>query len=108
MLTNDDFVKIKKLIQETVQPIVREEVGNEIQTAKNEIQADITLSRMKVQNDIDELKNRIKNLEIRLTKVHTDLKEEIKMVSHFLDKDNMKTLKRVEKIEEHLQLPSST
>ena len=106
MLTKADLSEIRK--------IVREEVENETQAIKNELQGDITMSRMRVQNDINELKDRIKNIEIRLTKLdnrvakmHKDLKNEIKMVVHYLDKENIKTLKRVEKIEDHLGLTVS-
>ena len=113
MLTKADLSEIRK--------IVREEVENETQAIKNELQGDITMSRMRVQNDISELKDRIKNLDIRMTrlengveklenrvtKMHKDLKNEIKMVVDFLDKENIKTLKRVEKIEDHLGLTVS-
>lgn len=94
MLTKSDLSEIRK--------IIREEVENELNAAKDELQADISMSRMRIQNDINELTDRIKNLEIRVTKMHTELKTEIKMVSHFLDKENMETIKRVEKIEDHL------
>jgi len=50
---------------------------------------------MKLQSDIQELKDRIKNLEIRMTKMHKELKEEIRMVSHFLDKENLRTIKKL-------------
>lgn len=63
---------------------------------------------MRIQNDIDEVKNRVKNVEIRLTKVHKDLKEDIKHITDFLDKENMQTRKRVIRIEHHLNLPSET
>ncbi len=98
MLTATDFAKLRA--------IIREEIENETQAVKEELQADITMSRMRVQTDIGELKDRIKNLELRLTKMHKDLKNEIKMVSHFLDKENMKTLKRVERLEQRLSVQS--
>lgn len=96
MLTKTDFTEIRK--------IIREEMENEITSVKDEIQADITMSRMRVQADISELKDRMKNFEIRVTKMHKELKEEIKLVSHTLDKGNMETLRRVKKIEEHVGL----
>ena len=96
MLTKTDLSEIRK--------IIREEVENEVNALKDELQADATMSRIKIQTDIRELKDRIKNLEVRVTKMHKELKEEIKMVSHFLDKENMKTLKRVERLEAHLRL----
>ncbi|MBI4079270.1 MAG: hypothetical protein HY429_03155 [Candidatus Levybacteria bacterium] len=96
MLTKSDLTEIRK--------VIREEVENEAQAIKDALGADITMSRMRIQSEINELKDRIKNLELRVTKMHKELKEEIKTVSHVLDKDNMKTLKRVEKLEDHLGL----
>lgn len=96
MLTKSDISEIRK--------VIREEVGNETQAIKEELQADINMSRMRVQSDIQELRDRIKNLEIRVAKMHKDLRNEIKFVSHILDKENMATLKRVKRIEEHLRI----
>ena len=107
MLTKIDLSQIEKLVRK----VVREEVENETKALKEELQADIIMTRIRVQNDIEELKNRIKNVEIRFTgletkiiKMHKDLKNEIKMVVEFLDKDNMKTVKRAIRIESHLGL----
>lgn len=96
MLTKSDVTQIRN--------VIREELENEVRALKDELQADITMSRMRLQEDIGELKDRIKNLELRVTKMHKELKEEIKLVSLVLDKDNMKTQKRVERIEDHLGL----
>ena len=103
MLTKTDLNQIRA--------IVREEVENEVKTVKQELGADIIMARIRVQNDVEELKNRIKNVEIRLTgletkmtKMHKELKNEIKMVVEFLDKENAKTAKRVIRIESHLGL----
>src|SRR3989344_8820144 len=99
MLTKSDLSQIRK--------VIREEVENEVRTTRTELQADITMARMRLQSEIQELKDRIKNLEIRITKMHRELKEEIKIVSHVLDKENLRTIKKVEKIEEHLGLSST-
>lgn len=99
MLAKSDLTQIRK--------VIREEIGNETQALKDELQADISMARIRVQTDINELKDRIKNLEIRVTKMHKDLKNEIKMVASFLDKENVKTTKRVGKIEEYLKLPAA-
>lgn len=68
MLTKSDLSQIRK--------VIREEVENEAQSLKDELQSDITMSRIRVQNDIGELKDRIKNLEIRVAKMHKELKNE--------------------------------
>ncbi len=96
MLTKSDLSAIRE--------VTREEVENEAKATRDELKSDILTSRMRVQSDILELKDRIKNLEIRTTRMHQDLKEEIKMGVNFLDRDNVKTTKRVEKIENHLGL----
>ncbi len=96
MLTKSDLSAIQK--------IIREEVGNEAKATKDELRSDIFTTRMRIQADILELKDRIKNLEIRTTKMHQDLKEEIKMAVNFLDRENVKTTKRVIRIEDHLGL----
>ncbi len=107
MLTKTDLSQIEKLVRK----VVREEVENETKALKEELQGDIIMARIRVQSDIEELKNRVKNVEIGLTsletkviKMHKDLKNEIKIVVEFLDKDNMKTAKRVMRIESHLGL----
>ncbi len=105
MLTKNDLEQIRKIIRADVREIVREEVDNETQAIKEELQADITHAQMRIRSDIDELKNRIKNLEIRVTKMHRELKEEIKLVANFLDRENVATNKRVKWIEDHLQIP---
>lgn len=96
MLTKDDLVAIRKL--------VREEVGNESQAIQDELGSELNSARMRIQTDVRELQDRVKNLEIRTARMHKDLKKEIKQVSHFQDVENLKTLKRVEKIESHLGL----
>lgn len=97
MLTSDDIKKIRN--------VIREEVENEVTASKNELSADVAMSGMRVRKDIIELKDRIKSLEIRTSKNHRDVKKEIKIVVDFLDRENVHTQKRVDRIEEHLHLP---
>jgi len=106
MLTKKDLDQLRKSLQDDTRKIIREEVENEAQAIKDELGAEITSSRMRVQNDIEEVKDRVKNVEIRVTKMHKDLKAEIKMVSHMLDKDNIQTAKKVKQIEQHLGISS--
>lgn len=96
MLTKNDLSQIRK--------VVREEVGNETQAVRDELQSDITMSRIEIQNEARGVKDRLKNVEIRVTKMHKDLKKGIKQVTNFLDKENIKTRKRVDRVEEHLGL----
>ena len=72
MLTKNDFDQIRE--------IIREEVENEAQSIKSELSSKVILSRMRVQQDIEDLKNRIKNLEIGIAR--TNNKD-----SEFLDEE---------------------
>lgn len=76
----------KTLLKE-IRKIVREEVGNEIQASKDDLDSTIREARMRVQMDIREQADRTKNLEIRVERNHKELKAEIK--------------------EDHLNLPST-
>lgn len=125
MLTQDDLKQIRK--------VVREEVTTEVKDATSNLEGQIRITKMEIRNDINDLDDRMKNVEIRvdnvgegfkivqndlmetknsiksietgMKKMHKDLKKEIKGVLHFLDRENMSTRKRVLKIERHLALP---
>ena len=105
MITNDDLVRIRK--------VIREEVTTEVKDSTRTLDHEIRMSRMQIQQDIGELDDRVKNVEIRidgldkkLDKVHKSLKKEIKYTAHILDKENMRTLSRVKRVEEHIGLSS--
>lgn len=91
MLTKSDISAIKKVVQTETREIVQSETRKIVQE-----------ELVPVKNDVQKLTNRIGKLETRVTRVHKDLKKEIKTVSHVLDKENIKTSKRVNRIEEHL------
>lgn len=61
-MTTADLSQIRK--------VIREEVENETKTLKRELRSDILISRMRIQNDIDDLVNRMKNLEIQVRKLN--------------------------------------
>ncbi len=69
MLSKDDL--------QHVRGIVREEVGNETQSVKDEVLSELRMSRMRIQKDIDDVFNRVKNLEIRLAKMNNQEVEEV-------------------------------
>jgi len=54
-----------------------------------------------------EIKDRMKNVEIKINNVHKDLKKEIKQVVEFLDKEDVTLHKRISKIEKQLNLPQN-
>lgn len=103
MLTKADLSAIKKLVRE------------EVEVEAKDTRLEISSSRMRLQMEIRDVSNRVKNVEVGnmnlqkdIQKMHKELKEEIKQVSNFQDVANLKTLKRVKRIEEHLnfQAPS--
>ncbi|MBI2268656.1 MAG: hypothetical protein HYU80_04455 [Candidatus Blackburnbacteria bacterium] len=97
MLTKNDFDQIRG--------IIREEVENEVQASRDSLDSTIREARVRIQTDVRDQADRIKNLEIRITGNHKELKKEIRQVADFLDKENLKTQKRVSRIEDHLDLP---
>ncbi len=62
MLTKDDLQQMRS--------IVREEVGNEAESIKDALGSDIRFSNLRLRESIDELKDRIKNLEIWVRKMN--------------------------------------
>ena len=90
MLSNDDLKKIRA--------VVREEVEEEVDSLKTEL----SMSDIRTRAEIDEVKGGVKDLKIQMKKMHKDLRGEVKYVGHILDKDNIKTLQRVKRIEPHL------
>jgi copper chaperone CopZ len=101
MLAKSDLQAIEKLVR----GVVREEIETESEAIREELTSEILNSRMRIQNDVDEVKNRVKNVDIKLTKVHKDLKKENKDILDFLDKQDVRLHKRVTRIENHLNLP---
>lgn len=57
-----------------------------------------------VEGKLKPVKTSIEKLDKRIRKQHKELKKELKLVSHVLDKQNMQTLKRVKRIGDHLGL----
>lgn len=91
MLTKSDLQEIQKIVKSEVQSETREILKVELKPLREGIR---------------DLRDSTKNLDIKLTRMHKELKEEIKTVAYILDKENMRTLKRVKKIETHLGLPN--
>lgn len=95
MLTKTDFAQIRK--------IIREEIENESTSVKEELGAEIKLSRIELQREIKTVAERVKNLEIAVRKIQKD----IKIIVNFFDKEYLGLRKRLEIIEEHLHLSSA-
>lgn len=100
MLTKTDLSQIKKL--------VREEVEAEGENTRSEIMSEIKLAGMRTATELREVNTRLKNLEIKTMRIEKDVKKvqrDLRKTSDFLDRENLKTVKRVQKIEEHLDFP---
>ena len=111
MLTKSDFDQLGKLVRK----IVREEVETEVKDSTRTLENQIRLSRMQVQNDINELDDRMKNVEIRVDVVGKgveDIKKRVKkiekdvnLIGRLFDEGDVKLERRVKRIEQHLVLP---
>src|SRR3989344_1669832 len=94
MLTKTDLQAIDRIVKKRV----REEIEVEIQNVKNDLQADIKMSQIRILGEINNIKDRLKNVEIKINKIQKDLKYAV----NFLDKEFLNTQKRVERTEKHL------
>ena len=110
MLTKADLSAIDKLVTKRI----REEVEAEGKNTRDELKSDLITARMRLDQQIRELADRIKNLEIRVNNADKNSEKGFKKLDKrftdlfdFLDKDQLKTTKRVERIEKHLKLPAS-
>jgi hypothetical protein len=100
MLTKQDLSQIKKA--------VRDEVTTEAKTTRINLRAEIKLSRIEIQNDLNDLTDRAKNLEQQTDETHKTVKKIDKKLDKFIDyfdQGNLALEKRTKRIEAHLQLP---
>jgi hypothetical protein len=91
-LTNDDLKKIRG--------VVREEVEAEVGNAKRDLDSSISSVRLRNSYELNQVNNRLKNLEIGQRKIQKDVEYTV----DFLDKQDIKTEKRIEKVERKLNL----
>lgn len=116
MLTKSDLSQIRK--------IVREEVENEVQSTRDELQAEIKLVRMELSTRIDRLEDKFKNTEIRIGNIETStnsidrrlkriesnikkMRKDISVTIEHFDREAVVLHRRVKKAEEHLGLTAS-
>lgn len=97
MLTKGDLGQLEKLTRS----IVREEIEAEGDNIRTDLGGEIKLTGIRIASELREVNSRLKNLEISTTKLSKDLK----LTSNFLDKENLRAVKRIRKIEEHLNIP---
>jgi hypothetical protein len=91
-LTNDDLKKIRG--------VVREEVEAEVGNAKRDLDSSISSVRLRNSYELNQVNNRLKNLEIGQRKIQKDVEYTV----DFMDKQDIKTEKRIEKVERKLNL----
>ena len=113
MLTKTDLSQIRK--------IIREEVESEVQSTRDELQAEIKLARMELSTRIDRLEDKFKNVEIRVGNIETTtnsidkrlkriesnikkMRRDISVTIKHFDGETVVLHRRVKKIEEHLGL----
>jgi len=64
MLTKTDLSQIRK--------IIREEVETESQNIKDEIQADIKMSLVRISGELHRIQDRLKNVEIKINNIQLE------------------------------------
>jgi hypothetical protein len=97
MLTKGDLVLMRK--------VVREEVESEVQNAKIELQSELKITRMGIREELHQVSDRVKNLEITTKNKFKTVEKKLDKAIGFLDKHTISVEKRVERIEEHLKIP---
>jgi len=108
MLTKNDLNQIRK--------VIRQEVKVEVKDSTQTLGSQIRISRMQVQAGIGELDDKMKNVEIRLDDVGSQVKKTQKDVSQIkrnqdtmldlLDREQMEQRKRIIRLKEHAGLPT--
>jgi len=96
MLTKSDLSEIRK--------VIREEVEAESENTKNDLRSEMKMNMIRTVSELRELNTRMKNLEIKTNIIQKD----VKYTADFLDRENIKTKKSVQRIEEHLHLEPIT
>jgi predicted extracellular nuclease len=112
-LTKDDLKEIRK--------VVREEVKAEVKDTGKNLEGQIRITKVEIKNGLNELDDRMKNVEIRvdnlaestgkdlktLTKKVNKIDSNVEDVLGFLDAKDVELGKRILKVEEHLNLPQN-
>jgi hypothetical protein len=103
MLTKTDLSQIRI--------VLREEVESESKTTRLELRGEIKLFRMRIEERLYKIEDKLKDLEIKtdshfkkIEKELTGIKKDINMVAGVLDNEDVALRKRVARIESHLGL----
>ncbi|MDO8452803.1 MAG: hypothetical protein Q7S79_03570 [bacterium] len=101
MLTKNDLEQISK--------VLKRDVKSEIQTAIGPVRRDLLSMSLRidgVEKRLGKNEKAMENLTEKVDKGFKKLTRVIKITSDFHDKENLKIVKRVERIENHLNLPA--
>jgi chaperonin cofactor prefoldin len=67
--TKNDISTLSKIIK----TVVRSEVSNEVKDLKSTLSAEIKLSSMRIRSSINELEDKVKNVEVSMTTLQNDM-----------------------------------
>jgi predicted nucleic acid-binding Zn-ribbon protein len=103
MLTNDDLQKVGKLIDTKQEPLKKNisTLKDDVSTLKSDV-SDLKEDVSGLKKDVSGLKKDVKILKKDVSEIRGDIKT---LVSYF-DRDYVGLRRRVERIEDHLGLPS--
>lgn len=97
MLTKSDLQSIQKLLhtqtEKSVRSIVHEEIETESQKTKVELQKTILGMETSFTKKLSTINSRLRTLDVKTIKIQKDVKKCV----DFLDKENLKVVKRVQR-----------
>ena len=106
MLTKSDLSQIRK--------IIREEVETEVSDAKKTLESLIRISKLEIKSSINDVDDRLKNVEIGVDMLEKDmknvkkdlkyLKQTANLIIKNYEEEDIKLQKKVTRIEEHLRI----
>lgn len=107
MLTKNDLSQIRK--------VVREEVEVEAKTTRTDIEYEIKRVRIEFSLRLDKVEDYLKNIDIKNSRLEkemqkmrkdiTQIKKDINSLIGYSDENHIRLRKRIEKIEEQINLP---
>ncbi len=93
MLTKSDLSEIRK--------VLREEIETESETTRTGLRAEIKLTKIELANRLDQVADKLKDQGIKTTKIQKD----IKIIINYFDSEELKLQKRLNRVEQRLDLP---
>jgi len=91
-LTKEDVDQLRK--------VFREEVEAEAKLTREELQSDILHTKLRIEEGLHTIENRLKNVEIKVNKID----KTVDVMRRLLDQEQMNQRERSDQVEEHLTL----